>query len=155
MFLYWFTQPLGLRPVPCNHLQGFPLIQLKFTNKSHKTNLEPTRLSSIPLCSSPPHKMLTHSAIAVHHCRFECNTTIQQLNYKFPPILMPNLPIKQELIEKPPNTRYNSKVHKHNNQLQSKATRKNTYLPILKLPRTIYQDHAMLLFKCRKILIRF
>jgi len=30
-FIYWFTQPLGLGLVPCNLLQGFPLIQLKFT----------------------------------------------------------------------------------------------------------------------------
>jgi len=42
--------------------------------------LNPTRLSSIPLCCSPPHKMHTHSANAVHHYIFECkhnNTTIK------------------------------------------------------------------------------
>jgi len=37
MFLYWFIQPLGLRPVPGNLLQGFLLIQLKIIIKSHKT----------------------------------------------------------------------------------------------------------------------
>jgi len=80
MFLYWFTQPLGLRPVPCYHLQGFPLIQSKFTIKSHKPNLEPYKIVFYPLCSFPPHKMHTHSANAVSHCRFKCkhnNTTIE------------------------------------------------------------------------------
>jgi len=63
---------------------------------------------------------------------------------------MPNLPIKQNLIKKLSNTQYNSRIHKHNSQLQLKTPKKNTYLPQMKLPSTIFQNHAMLLLKCWK-----
>jgi len=91
MFLYWFTQPLGLRPVPYNLLQEFPLIQFKVYNQiTQDPILNPTRLSSTPLCSSPPHKM--HNTVQMQYTTADLNTNaaIQKLNYKFLPIAMPN-----------------------------------------------------------------
>jgi len=40
------------------------------------------------------------------------NTSIE---LQISPIPMPNLPIKQNLIEKLPNIQYNSRIHKHTN----------------------------------------
>jgi len=123
LFLYWFTQPLGLCPILCNHSQGFPLIQLTFKIKSLTRHLlEPYKKFFYPF-AEPTDKMHTHNANATHQCRSECkkhNITIQL--QVFPQLQCLNTPIKHYPIKK----LIKNTIQLENSQMQQLTTTKGT-----------------------------